>query len=218
MSYAVKEIFPTLQGEGAHAGRVAVFCRFAGCNLWSGREADRANAVCQFCDTDFIGTDGTLGGRYGSAEELARAVAAQWTGTRENGQDHCQDHRYVVLTGGEPLLQVDAALVDALHACGFEIGVETNGTILPPEGLDWICVSPKAGSELVLRHGDELKLVYPQADAMPQAFEGLAFERFSLQPMDGPDVAENTARAIDYCLRHPQWRLSLQTHKTLGIR
>ena len=218
MSYAVKEIFPTLQGEGAHAGRVAVFCRFAGCNLWSGRESDRANAVCQFCDTDFIGTDGTLGGRYGSAEELARAVAAQWTGTRENGQDHCQDHRYVVLTGGEPLLQVDAALVDALHACGFEIGVETNGTILPPEGLDWICVSPKAGSELVLRHGDELKLVYPQADAMPQAFEGLAFERFSLQPMDGPDVAENTARAIDYCLRHPQWRLSLQTHKTLGIR
>ena len=218
MSYAVKEIFPTLQGEGAHAGRVAVFCRFAGCNLWSGREADRANAVCQFCDTDFIGTDGTLGGRYGSAEELARAVAAQWTGTRENGQDHRQDHRYVVLTGGEPLLQVDAALVDALHACGFEIGVETNGTILPPEGLDWICVSPKAGSELVLRHGDELKLVYPQADAMPQAFEGLAFERFSLQPMDGPDVAENTARAIDYCLRHPQWRLSLQTHKTLGIR
>jgi len=218
VSYAVKEIFPTLQGEGAHAGRVAVFCRFAGCNLWSGRESDRANAVCQFCDTDFIGTDGTLGGRYGSAEELARAVAAQWTGTRENGQDHCQDHRYVVLTGGEPLLQVDAALVDALHACGFEIGVETNGTILPPEGLDWICVSPKAGSELVLRHGDELKLVYPQADAMPQAFEGLAFERFSLQPMDGPDVAENTARAIDYCLRHPQWRLSLQTHKTLGIR
>ena len=218
MSYAVKEIFPTLQGEGAHAGRVAVFCRFAGCNLWSGRESDRANAVCQFCDTDFIGTDGTLGGRYGSAEELARAVAAQWTGTRENGQDHCQDHRYVVLTGGEPLLQVDAALVDALHACGFEIGVETNGTILPPEGLDWICVSPKAGSELVLRHGDELKLVYPQADAMPQAFEGLAFERFSLQPMDGPDVAENTARAIDYCLRHPQWRLSLQTHKMLGIR
>jgi len=218
VSYAVKEIFPTLQGEGAHAGRVAVFCRFAGCNLWSGREADRANAVCQFCDTDFIGTDGTLGGRYGSAEELARAVAAQWTGTRENGRDHCQDHRYVVLTGGEPLLQVDAALVDALHACGFEIGVETNGTILPPEGLDWICVSPKAGSELVLRHGDELKLVYPQADAMPQAFEGLAFERFSLQPMDGPDVAENTARAIDYCLRHPQWRLSLQTHKTLGIR
>ena len=218
MSYAVKEIFPTLQGEGAHAGRVAVFCRFAGCNLWSGREADRANAVCQFCDTDFIGTDGTLGGRYGSAEELARAVAAQWTGTRENGRDHCQDHRYVVLTGGEPLLQVDAALVDALHACGFEIGVETNGTILPPEGLDWICVSPKAGSELVLRHGDELKLVYPQADAMPQAFEGLAFERFSLQPMDGPDVAANTARAIDYCLRHPQWRLSLQTHKMLGIR
>ena len=210
MSYAVKEIFLTLQGEGAHAGRAAVFCRFAGCNLWSGREADRASAVCQFCDTDFIGTDGTLGARYATAEDLAATIAAQWTGT--------QDNRYVVLTGGEPLLQVDAALVDALHARSFEIGVETNGTVLPPEGLDWICVSPKAGSELVVRRGHELKLVYPQAQALPEAFESLAFERFSLQPMDGPDVAENTARAIDYCLRHPQWRLSLQTHKTLGIR
>jgi 7-carboxy-7-deazaguanine synthase len=210
VSYAVKEIFLTLKGEGAHAGRAAVFCRFAGCNLWSGREADRASAICQFCDTNFVGTDGTLGARYATAEELAATIAAQWTGT--------QDNRYVVLTGGEPLLQVDAALVDALHANGFEIGVETNGTILPPEGLDWICVSPKAGSELVARRGHELKLVYPQAQALPEAFESLAFERFSLQPMDGPDVAANTARAIDYCLRHPQWRLSLQTHKTLGIR
>jgi 7-carboxy-7-deazaguanine synthase len=210
VSYAVKEIFLTLQGEGAHAGRAAVFCRFAGCNLWSGREADRASAVCQFCDTDFIGTDGTLGARYATAENLADTIAAQWTGT--------QDNRYVVLTGGEPLLQVDAALVDALHARSFEIGVETNGTVLPPEGLDWICVSPKGGAELVVRRGHELKLVYPQARALPEAYESLAFERFSLQPMDGPDVAENTARAIDYCLRRPQWRLSLQTHKTLGIR
>jgi 7-carboxy-7-deazaguanine synthase (Cx14CxxC type) len=219
VSYAVKEIFLTLQGEGAHAGRAAVFCRFAGCNLWSGREADRANAVCQFCDTDFVGTDGTLGGRYGSAAELAGTIAAQWAGTEgRESQEENQGHRYVVLTGGEPLLQVDAALVDALHGHGFEIAVETNGTILPPEGLDWICVSPKAGSELVLRRGHELKLVYPQANALPEAFESLAFERFSLQPMDGPDVAENTARTIDYCLRHPQWRLSLQTHKTLGIR
>jgi 7-carboxy-7-deazaguanine synthase (Cx14CxxC type) len=218
VSYAVKEIFLTLQGEGAHAGRAAVFCRFAGCNLWSGREADRSSAVCQFCDTDFVGTDGTLGGRYGSAKELAGTIAAEWTGTQENRQESRRDNRYVVLTGGEPLLQVDAALVDALHANGFEIGVETNGTILPPDGLDWVCVSPKAGSELVVRRGHELKLVYPQALALPEAYEGLVFERFSLQPMDGPDVAENTARAIDYCLRHPQWRLSLQTHKTLGIR
>jgi 7-carboxy-7-deazaguanine synthase (Cx14CxxC type) len=218
VSYAVKEIFLTLQGEGAHAGRAAVFCRFAGCNLWSGREADRESAVCQFCDTDFVGTDGTLGGRYATAEELAGTIAAQWTGTQNNPHAERQAERYVVLTGGEPLLQVDAALVDALHGQGFEIGVETNGTILPPDGLDWICVSPKAGAELVLRRGHELKLVYPQANAMPDAFEGLAFERFSLQPMDGPEVAENTARAIDYCLSHPQWRLSVQTHKTLGIR
>ncbi len=210
MSYAVKEIFMTLQGEGAHAGRAAVFCRFAGCNLWSGREQDRASAVCQFCDTDFVGTDGTLGGRYGSADELASTIAAQWSGESIN----C----YVVLTGGEPMLQLDGALVDALHARGFAIGVETNGTIAPPEGLDWICVSPKAGADLVVREGHELKLVYPQADAAPECFAGLAFERFSLQPMDGPDVIENTARAVDYCLKHPQWRLSLQTHKTLGIR
>ncbi|MEH2491959.1 7-carboxy-7-deazaguanine synthase [Bradyrhizobium sp. AZCC 2230] len=210
MSYAVKEIFLTLQGEGAHAGRASVFCRFAGCNLWSGREADRADATCQFCDTDFVGTDGTLGGRYATAVELADTIAAQWTASTDN--------RYVVLTGGEPLLQVDDALVDALHARGFEIGVETNGTVAPPKGLDWICVSPKGGSELVLRQGHELKLVYPQALAAPETFASLAFERFSLQPMDGPAVAENTARAIDYCLRHPQWRLSVQTHKSLGIR
>lgn len=209
MSYAVKEIFLTLQGEGAHAGRASVFCRFAGCNLWSGREADRQSATCKFCDTDFVGTDGTLGGRYASAAELADTIAAQWTASSDN--------RYVVLTGGEPLLQVDADLIDALHARGFEIGVETNGTIDAPAGLDWICVSPK-GSELVLRRGHELKLVYPQALAAPETFQDLAFERFSLQPMDGPEVVQNTARAIDYCLNHPQWRLSVQTHKSLGIR
>ena len=210
MSYAVKEIFLTLQGEGAHAGRAAVFCRFSGCNLWSGREADRDSAVCRFCDTDFVGTDGTLGRRYATADQLADTIAAQWTGT--------STHRYTVLTGGEPLLQVDAPLIDALHARGFAIGIETNGTIDPPDGVDWICVSPKAGADLVLRKGHELKLVYPQQGARPEDFEGLAFERFSLQPMDGPDVTENTARAIDYCLRHPQWRLSVQTHKTIGIR
>ncbi|MBQ8102985.1 MAG: 7-carboxy-7-deazaguanine synthase [Afipia sp.] len=210
MSYAVKEIFLTLQGEGAHAGRTAVFCRFAGCNLWTGREQDRATAVCQFCDTDFVGTDGTLGGRYANADELAAAIAAQWEGP--------QNHRYTVLTGGEPLLQVDTALIEALHAQGFTIAIETNGTIEPPPGLDWICVSPKAGSELVVRKGHELKLVYPQADNTPEDFAGLEFERFSLQPMDGPDIAQSTQAAIAYCLRHPQWRLSVQTHKTLGIR
>ena len=209
MSYAVKEIFLTLQGEGAHVGRAAVFCRFAGCNLWSGREEDRASAICRFCDTDFVGMDGTLGGRYATADALADSIAAQWTGPT---------NRYVVLTGGEPLLQVDKAFVDALHARGFEIGIETNGTIAPPDGIDWLCVSPKAGADLRVTKGHELKLVYPQADARPEDFTGLAFERFSLQPMDGPDAAENTARAIDYCLQHPQWRLSLQTHKTLRIR
>jgi 7-carboxy-7-deazaguanine synthase (Cx14CxxC type) len=210
VTYAVKEIFLTLQGEGAHTGRAAVFCRFAGCNLWSGREEDRASASCRFCDTDFVGTDGTLGARYASADELADMIAAQWTG------DDC--NRYVVLTGGEPLLQVDAPLIAALHVRRFTIAVETNGTIEPPEGLDWICVSPKAGASLALRHGHELKLVYPQEGAGPEGFADLAFERFSLQPMDGPDIIENTARAVAYCLRHPQWRLSLQTHKTLGIR
>jgi 7-carboxy-7-deazaguanine synthase len=209
MSYTVKEIFLTLQGEGAHAGRAAVFCRFAGCNLWSGRERDRATATCRFCDTDFVGTDGTLGGRYSSAAELADSIAAQWVGAA---------HRYAVLTGGEPLLQLDTALLDALHARGFAVAIETNGTIEPPHGVDWICVSPKAGAGLVIRRGHELKLVYPQTGARPEDFAGLAFERFSLQPMDGPDVADNTARVVDYCLRHPQWRLSLQTHKTLGIR
>ena len=210
MSYAVKEIFLTLQGEGAQAGRASVFCRFAGCNLWNGREQDRAIATCQFCDTDFVGTDGTLGGRYATAGDLSDTIATQWTGEPAN--------RYVVLTGGEPLLQVDRALIDALHVRGFAVAVETNGTIAPPDGLDWICVSPKAGAELVVRNGHELKLVYPQARAAPEDFASLAFQRFSLQPMDGPDVIENTARAIDYCLRHPQWRLSVQTHKTLGIR
>ena len=210
MSYAVKEIFLTLQGEGAHAGRPVVFCRFAGCNLWSGREEDRASATCRFCDTDFVGTDGTLGNRYATEEELADTIAAQWTG------DDC--NRYVVLTGGEPLLQVDGPLIAALHARGFAIAVETNGTIEAPEGLDWICVSPKAGATLVLGRGHELKLVYPQAGAEPEKFAGLAFERFSLQPMDGPDIVENAARAVEYCLRHPQWRLSVQTHKSLGIR
>ena len=210
VSYAVKEIFMTLQGEGAHAGRAAVFCRFAGCNLWSGREQDRSAAICQFCDTDFVGLDGTLGGRYANADALADAIAAQWTGGAGG--------RYTILTGGEPLLQVDDGLVAALHTRGFEIGIETNGTLTPPAGIDWICVSPKAGAELVLRHGHELKLIYPQDGAVPSDFEGLAFDRFSLQPMDGPDVAANTARATDYCLTHPQWRLSLQTHKMIGIR
>ena len=210
MSYAVKEIFLTLQGEGAHAGRAAVFCRFSGCNLWSGREQDRAAATCKFCDTDFVGIDGTLGGRYATSDDLADAIASQWAG--EHG------YRYVVLTGGEPLLQVDADLIDALRARGFTIGLETNGTIELPDGVDWVCVSPKAGAELRVRRGDELKLVYPQTGAMPAAFAELAFERFSLQPMDGPDVAANTERAVNYCMRHPQWRLSVQTHKTLGIR
>ena len=210
MSYAVKEIFLTLQGEGAHAGRAAVFCRFSGCNLWTGREQDRATAICTFCDTDFVGTDGTLGGRYASADTLADTIAAQWTSAGAN--------RYVVLTGGEPLLQVDTPFIDALHARSFEIGIETNGTIAPPDGMDWICVSPKSGADLVVHRGHELKLVYPQAGAAPEQFEYLAFERFSLQPMDGPDAIENTARAVAYCLQHPKWRLSLQTHKTLGIR
>jgi len=209
-SYAVKEIFLTLQGEGAQAGRPAVFCRFAGCNLWSGRESDRGAAVCTFCDTDFVGTDGTNGGRYGSAADLADAIARQWIGGAEN--------RFCVLTGGEPLLQVDESLTQALHARGFTIAVETNGTIAVPPGIDWVCVSPKSTSELVVRSGNELKLVYPQADALPSRFEGLAFDRFLLQPMDGPEVGANTARAIRYCLEHPRWSLSVQTHKHTGIR
>ena len=210
MAYAVKEIFLTLQGEGAQAGRTAVFCRFAGCNLWSGREADRAAAQCRFCDTDFVGTDGTGGGSYASAQALADQIETEWGSGR--------DHRYVVITGGEPLLQIDDALLDALHARSFTIAVETNGTIAPPAGLDWICVSPKAGAALRISSGHEMKLVFPQVGAPPEAFASLAFERFSLQPMDGPQLAHNTAQAIDYCLRHPQWWLSLQTHKTVGIR
>jgi 7-carboxy-7-deazaguanine synthase (Cx14CxxC type) len=210
VAYAVKEIFLTLQGEGAHAGRTAVFCRFTGCNLWSGREADRATATCQFCDTDFVGTDGTRGDRYDNARALVDAIEQEW------GAGH--EHRFAVLTGGEPLLQLDDALIDELHRRGFAIGVETNGTLDPPAGLDWICVSPKAGADLRIRAGNEMKLVFPQAGAPPEAFADLEFERFSLQPMDGPQLADNTADAIDYCLRHPQWRLSVQTHKTLGLR
>ncbi|HEY6982358.1 7-carboxy-7-deazaguanine synthase [Reyranella sp.] len=210
MSYAIKEIFKTLQGEGAQAGRTSVFCRFSGCNLWSGREEDRATATCRFCDTDFAGMDGTLGGRYATADDLAAAVERAWDGPSER--------RFVVLTGGEPLLQVDGALVEALHRRGFEIALETNGTLELPAGIDWVCVSPKTLDELKVKQGDELKLVYPQADVPPEALLGLDFRRFSLQPMDGPDVAENTKRAIAYCLAHPQWQLSTQTHKHLGIR
>jgi 7-carboxy-7-deazaguanine synthase len=210
MSYAVKEIFYTLQGEGAQAGRPAVFCRFAGCNLWSGREADRATAECRFCDTDFVGTDGPGGGRFADAAALAAAIAGTWP-------DGAGGARFVVCTGGEPLLQLDAALIEALHREGFTIAVETNGTCAPPPGLDWICVSPKAGTALALRAGDELKLVFPQEGAPPDAFEHLSFERFFLQPMDGPERERNTALAIAYCLAHPRWRLSLQTHKLIGI-
>jgi 7-carboxy-7-deazaguanine synthase (Cx14CxxC type) len=212
VTYAVKEIFYTLQGEGANAGRPAVFCRFAGCNLWSGRERDRHTAVCTFCDTDFVGTDGTLGGKYRSAPELAAAVAGEWP--RVNGRSR----PLVVCTGGEPLLQIDAELVAAFHAAGLEIAVETNGTLTPPDGLDWICVSPKAGSSTVLLRGNELKLVYPQEDAPPERFADTDFEHFYLQPMDGPELAANVASAVAYCLAHPQWRLSLQTHKITGIR
>ncbi len=210
MSYAVKEIFYTLQGEGAQAGRPAVFCRFAGCNLWSGREADRATATCRFCDTDFIGTDGTLGGRYADAAALADAIAALWPG---GGAP------FVVCTGGEPLLQLDQPLVDALHGRGFAVAVETNGTVTPaPAGLDWLCVSPKAGAPLALTAGDELKLVVPQPGFDLDALGQLDFRRFSLQPMDGPQAAANTALAVSLCLQKPRWQLSLQTHKQLGIR
>jgi len=212
MSYAVKEIFYTLQGEGANAGRPAVFCRFAGCNLWSGREKHRAKAVCRFCDTDFVGTDGPGGGRFADAPGLAQRIAAQWP--REGV---ARARPLVVFTGGEPLLQLDAALIEAVHALGMEIAVETNGTRPAPPGVDWLCVSPKAGAPLVLRSGDELKLVYPQAEAPPERFAGLAFHEFYLQPMDGPDYACNLAASVEYCLRHPQWRLSLQLHKLAGI-
>ena len=208
MSYAVKEIYYTLQGEGANAGRPAVLLRFAGCNLWSGREEDRATAQCDFCDTDFVGTDGPGGGRFDSSEALARAVSAAWPGSAG---------RFVVCTGGEPLLQLDEPLTAALHRAGFEIAIETNGTLLPPAGVDWVCVSPKAGVELVLRRGDELKLVFPQEGIAPESLEGLDFRHWFLQPMDGPHRARNTELAVRYCLAHPRWRLSLQTHKLVGI-
>ena len=210
MTYGVKEIFYTLQGEGANTGRAAVFCRFAGCNLWNGHESDRADATCQFCDTDFVGTDGPGGGRFGTAETLARAVAAAWP-------ESAPGRRFVVCTGGEPLLQLDAPLVDALHAEQFEVAVETNGTLEPPTGIDWLSVSPKAGTELVVRRGNEIKLVFPQTGADPKRFEGLDFQHFFLQPMDGLERQANTDAALRYCLRHPRWRLSLQTHKLLGI-
>ncbi|MGH7630292.1 MAG: 7-carboxy-7-deazaguanine synthase [Gemmatimonadales bacterium] len=212
MAYAVKEIYYTLQGEGAQAGRPAVFCRFAGCNLWTGREADRASAVCDFCDTDFVGTDGPGGGKFTAAADLARAVDAAWPADAAAG-----GRKFVVCTGGEPLLQLDAELVGALHEAGFQVAVETNGTQDPPAGLDWICVSPKAGAELRLRSGDELKLVYPQQGAEPARFERLDFRHFFLQPMDGPERDANTHAALVYCLAHPRWRLSLQAHKLLGI-
>jgi 7-carboxy-7-deazaguanine synthase (Cx14CxxC type) len=214
MSYAVKEIFFTLQGEGANAGRPAVFCRFAGCNLWSGHEETRAGAVCQFCDTDFVGTNGPGGGHFAGAAELAAAVANQWPAPQRSAP---RERPLVVCTGGEPLLQLDEKLAAAFHRAGFEVAVETNGTRPAPHGLDWVCVSPKAGAELVLRSGHELKLVFPQAGASPELYEHLDFQYFFLQPMDGPAREENTRLALDYCLKHPQWRLSLQTHKLLGI-
>lgn len=210
--YTIKEIFYTLQGEGANAGRPAVFCRFSGCNLWSGREADRADAVCTFCDTDFVGV-GPDGGRFATAHALADAVSARWPWSASSGA-----RPLVVCTGGEPLLQLDDPAVAALHAAGFEVAVETNGTRLAPTGLDWICVSPKSTAPLVLTSGNELKLVFPQPDAPPDRFESLAFDHFYLQPMDGPVVDANTRQAVAYCLAHPRWRLSVQTHKALGIR
>ena len=215
MAYAVKEIFYTLQGEGVHTGRAAVFCRFAGCNLWSGQERDRATAVCQFCDTDFVGTDGDGGGKFASANELARAVAEKWPAT-DAGK------RFVVCTGGEPLLQLDTALIDALHRQNFVIAIETNGTVAVPEGVDWVCVSPKANAPLVVTRGDELKVVYPQKNGPqatdPAVYEGLEFANWFIQPMDGPTQAEAVRAAIRYCAEHPRWRLSLQTHKLVGIR
>ena len=211
MSFMVKEIFYTLQGEGAQAGRAAVFCRFTGCNLWSGREEDRAQALCDFCDTDFVGTDGPGGGRYTTAQLLADAIDAMWP----KGQG---GRKFVVCTGGEPLLQMNGALVDTLHERGFEVAIETNGTKLPPAGIDWICVSPKANAELVLRRGHELKLIFPQVGAEPDRYADLDFAHFFLQPMDGLERERNTQVAVRYCLEHPRWRLSLQTQKVLGIK
>ena len=210
MTYAVKELFYTLQGEGAQTGRAAVFCRFAGCNLWTGREEDRLTAVCDFCDTEFVGTDGPGGGKFATADALADAVLAAWPAGGGGTP-------YVVCTGGEPLLQLDAALVEALHRRGIQVAVETNGTQLPPAGLDWVCVSPKAAAPVVLTAGNELKLVYPQPLAPPERFEGLRFDHFYLQPMDGPHREANTKAALRYCLAHPRWKMSLQTHKLLGI-
>ena len=212
MTYAVKEIFYTLQGEGTNTGRPAVFCRFSGCNLWSGREEDRAIATCQFCDTDFIGVDGPSGGKFVSAQELAAAIAATWPASLSR-----QTRPFVVCTGGEPLLQLDARLVTALHAYGFEIAIETNGTLRTPPHIDWVCVSPKAHAELILRTGQELKLIFPQKGAEPHLFEDMDFQHFFLQPMDGPERVRNTQLAVRYCLEHPRWRLSLQMHKLLGI-
>lgn len=213
MTYSVKEMHYTLQGEGAQTGRPAVFLRFAGCNLWSGREQHRDEAVCRFCDTDFVGTDGRSGGKFETAANLAIAVKETWAGL------HAEARPYVVCTGGEPLLQLDDAAIDALHSAGFEVGVETNGTLPAPNGIDWICVSPKATAAVVQTYGNELKLVYPQSEssAQPECFEGLQFEHFFLQPMDGPDQAKNIERSIAYCLQHPHWKLSVQTHKMLGI-
>jgi 7-carboxy-7-deazaguanine synthase (Cx14CxxC type) len=209
MTYSVKEMFKTLQGEGGQAGRAAVFCRFAGCNLWSGREDDRAEATCAFCDTDFVGIDGEGGGKFSTAADLARRLAEVWGEGR--------DGRCVVFTGGEPLLQLDAALIDAAHVEGFFIAVESNGTVAPPPGIDWLCISPQAGAPLRVSHGQELKLVFPQPGLTPEQFEALGFERLFLQPMDGPDRERNTQEAIAFCLAHPRWRLSLQTHKMIGI-
>ena len=213
MTYSVREMYFTLQGEGAHTGRAAVFLRFAGCNLWSGRERDRAVAVCRFCDTQFVGTDGPGGGKFSSPAALADAVVQQWPASAGS------ENRYVVCTGGEPLLQLDTAAIDALHAQGFEIGVETNGTLAVPDGVDWLCVSPKANAPLVQSRGQELKLVFPQDEdeAQPERFVDLDFEHFYLQPMDGEATLENTRAAIDYCLLHPQWKLSIQSHKVIGI-
>ena len=214
MSYSVKEMFYSLQGEGFYAGRPAVFCRFAGCNLWSGKEADREKAVCKFCDTDFIGTDGPEGGKFETAGELVKSIAGLWPGKKKNRSER----PFVVCTGGEPLLQLNVQLLSAFHREGFEVAVETNGTILPPAGIDWLCVSPKADAALVLHSGQELKLVFPQSEAMPEKFTLLDFQYFFLQPQDGPDLKKNTKLTVDYVLAHPQWRLSLQAHKILSIK
>jgi 7-carboxy-7-deazaguanine synthase len=217
MSYSVKSIFYTLQGEGANTGAPAVFLRFAGCNLWSGRERHRARAVCRFCDTEFVGTDGEGGGRFPDAVSLAAAVEALWPSSAESLPGADPHSRFVVCTGGEPLLQLDGPLLDALHGKGFRVAVETNGTLVPPPGIDWVCVSPKARAALVVQRGDELKLVYPQPEADPEEYGRLDFRHFFLQPMDGPQRVENTHLAAQYCERHPRWRLSLQVHKMIGL-